>query len=72
VYIGARVRLRDLDTDEEVEYLVVAPPEADYEENKISIESPIGKSLVGHAAGDRIEIKVPAGILAYQILSISR
>jgi transcription elongation factor GreA len=72
VYVGARVKLKDLDTEEEMEYLMVAPPEANYEENKISIESPIGKSLMGHAVGDKVEIKVPAGVLMYQVLAISR
>lgn len=72
VYIGAKVSLRDMDTQDEMEYVMVAPPEANYEENKISIESPIGKSLMGHVVGDEIQIQVPAGILVYRILKISR
>jgi len=50
----------------------VAPPEADYAKSKISIESPIGKALMGLAAGDVVEIKVPAGVLKYRVLSIRR
>ena len=72
VYVGAKVKLLDKDTDEVLEYLMVSPPEADYAQNKLSMESPIGKALMGHKVGDVIEIKVPAGLLTYQILEISR
>ena len=72
VYVGAKVKLLDKDTDEVLEYLIVSPPEADYAQNKLSMESPIGKALMGHKVGDLIEIKVPAGLLTYQILEISR
>lgn len=72
IYVGAQVKLRDEDTEEEMNYLLVSPPEADYAQNKISIESPIGKALMGHKAGDMIEIQVPAGLLKYKILQISR
>lgn len=72
VYIGARVKMLDEDTAEESEYILVSPPEADYMQNKLSIESPIGKALMGHAPGDIVEIRVPAGILKYKITAISR
>jgi transcription elongation factor GreA len=72
VYIGAIVALKDSDTDEEFTYQMVSPEEADYENNKISITSPIGKGLLGHAAGEKLAIPVPSGILNYQILSIKR
>lgn len=72
VYVGAMVRLRDQDNDEELEYMMVSPPEADYEKNRISIASPIGKSLLGHQVGDIVEIQVPAGILTYKVLEIRR
>jgi len=72
VYVGALVKLLDKDTEEVVEYVMVSPPEADYAQNKISMESPIGKALMGHKEGDVVEISVPAGILTYQIIKISR
>jgi transcription elongation factor GreA len=72
VYVGAQVKLLDKDTEEEVTYILVSPAEADYSLNKISMESPIGKSLMGRKEGDVVEIKVPAGILTYQIVAISR
>ena len=72
IYIGAKVKLRDVDSGEELEYQFVAPPEADYAQNKISVESPIGKSLLGRKVGDVAEITVPAGILRYQVVEINR
>ena len=72
VYIGAIVKLRDLDNDEDLEYMLVSPEEADFDQNKISIFSPIGKGLMGHAAGETLNIKVPSGTLKYKILKIKR
>ena len=71
-YVGATVRLQDLDTDEECAYILVSPPEADYEQNKISIESPIGKALLGRAEKEEVTVTVPAGTLRYRILKITR
>jgi transcription elongation factor GreA len=72
VYIGACVKLQDQDTLEESAYTLVSPPEADYTQNKLSIESPIGRALLGRKAGETVEIQVPAGILRYKIIEISR
>ena len=72
VYIGAIVTLEDLDTDEKMKYMLVSPEESNYEQNKISISSPIGKGLLGHKAGETLDIKVPAGNLNYKILKIER
>ena len=72
VYIGAKVTLQDLDTQEKLQYTMVSPVEANYEEGKISIISPVGKALMGRKAGEAAEIQVPAGILKYKILKIER
>lgn len=72
VYVGATVKLKDEDAQEELEYIMVSPPEADYAQNKISIESPIGKALMGQEEGAAVKINVPAGILSYKILKITR
>ena len=72
VFIGAVVTLEDVDSDEELTYMLVSPEEASYEENKISIFSPIAKGLLGHKAGETLEIKVPAGTLKYKIKKIKR
>ncbi len=72
VYILSRVRLKDLKSNNSCEYLLVAPEEANYEENKISVTSPIGKALLGKKKGDAVDIMVPAGMLKYQIEDINR
>lgn len=71
-YIGATVKLTDMNTDEELEYTLVSDAEADYLENKISVNSPIGKGLLGHRVEDIVDIEVPAGVKRYKILGISR
>ena len=72
VYIGATVELLDLKSDRKLVYTLVAPEEADFEAGKISTTSPIGKGLLGHSEEEEVEIKVPAGILNYRIVSITR
>ncbi len=72
VFIGAKVGLTDLDTQEELEYLLVSKEEADYDHGKISIDSPVGKALMQRKIEDVVEIKVPAGIIRYKITKITR
>jgi transcription elongation factor GreA len=72
VWIGATVKLKDLGSGEELKYTLVSEEEADYLQGKISISSPVGKGLLGHKENDIVQIKVPAGILRYKILKISR
>lgn len=72
VYILSKVKLKDIKTNEVVSYILVSPEEADFEQNKISVTSPIGKGLMGKTEGTIIKIPVPAGTLEYKILEISR
>lgn len=72
IYILSRVKLKDLKTDDLYEYLLVAPEEANFEANKISVTSPIGKALLGRKKGEAVDISVPAGMLKYQIVDINR
>jgi len=72
VLIGAKVQLRDLDSDEVIEYTLVSGEEADYNEGKISVSSPVGSALLNHKVKDIVEIKVPVGTIKYEILNISR
>nr|MBN2277811.1 transcription elongation factor GreA [candidate division Zixibacteria bacterium] len=71
-YLFARVLVRDLDDDEEIEYTLAPPEETDIDNDVISIQSPIGKALLGKAVGDKIKVKVPVGEIAYEIMKISR
>ena len=72
IYFGTYADLKNLKTGDKVTFTFVAQDEADIVNNKISIQSPIGKALLGHAVGDKVEIKVPAGVLTYQVLNIGR
>jgi transcription elongation factor GreA len=72
IYILSRVKLIDLKTNENCEYLLVSPEESDFEENKISVTSPIGKALLGKTKGETVEIKVPVGVLKYKITDVNR
>ena len=72
VLIGAKVKLKDLDSGEEIEYVLVSEEEADYSAGKISVTSPVGEALLGHKEGEAIKIKVPAGTLRYKVLKITR
>ncbi|MCU0411983.1 MAG: transcription elongation factor GreA [Bacteroidetes bacterium] len=72
VYILSLVKVQDSRTKEVIEYRLVATEEADFDKNKISVTSPIGKGLLGKAQGDVVKITVPAGSLEYKILEINR
>jgi transcription elongation factor GreA len=72
VYLGARVKLLDLDENEEEEYRIVTSLETDAALGAISTESPVGRALLGHKVGDEVSVQVPRGSLRYRILEISR
>ena len=72
IYIGAIVTLKDLESDEKMKYMMVSPEESNFEDNKISVLSPIGKALMGHSKGEELDIEIPAGALKYKVLKIER
>lgn len=72
IYILSKVKLRDLKTNELVNYMLVSPEESNFEEDKISVTSPLGRGLLGKTAGETVKIPVPVGTLEYKILEISR
>ena len=75
VSIGMRVRIlaEGDDEDEAEEYDITGSTEADMDMNRISDESPVGAALVGHKAGDEVEVTLPNGnIIGYKILSVAR
>jgi transcription elongation factor GreA len=71
VSILTKVTLINLDTKKEITYQIVSEKEADLKLKKISAASPIGNGLLGKAAGDIVEIKVPAGIIKFRIENIT-
>ena len=72
VSVGTSVRVKDVDTGDEDVSAIVGEEESDPYENKISNESPVGAGLLGAKRGDVVSIEIPAGILRYEILDITR
>ncbi len=70
--IGTTVTVRDLDFEEDIEYILVGSNEANALENKISDQSPIGRAIIGAKVGDILSIAIPQGTMRIQILSISK
>lgn len=72
VYILSVVKVLDIASEEEITFTLVSPEEADFELDKISVTSPIGNALLGKRINETIEINVPAGLLKYRIIEISK
>ena len=70
-YIGAKLTILDLDTEDEFKYTLVGQDEANALDGLISVTSPVGKSLLGHKKDDIVEVEVPAGKLNYKIIKIT-
>ena len=70
VTLGSNVMVKDLDEDFEDKYEIVGSQEANPREGRISDDSPVGKGLIGHRAGDSVTIQVPAGEIRLEILSV--
>ena len=70
VKFGAKVKLIDLDTEEESHYQIVGDIESDFKEKKISISSPIARALIGKCIGDEVEVTTPGGTKCYEIIGV--
>ena len=70
VSLGSRVRLKDVDANETVEYHIVGSAEANPAEQKLSNESPVGKAILGRKKGETVEVAAPRGSLKFKILDI--
>ena len=70
VSIGAKVRLKDVDANQTVEYTIVGSAEANPSELKLSNESPVGKAIIGKKKGETVEVSAPRGSLKYKIMDI--
>lgn len=70
VIFGVTVTLLNIDTDEEVKYQIVGDDEADIKNNRISVNSPIARGLIGKEVDSEIEIKTPGGIVEYEIIAV--
>ncbi len=72
INIGCKVKLLDIEYNEEIEYKIVGSTEANSLKGKISNESPVGKALIGKKAGAVVDVETQAGVLKYKILEIQR
>lgn len=72
VFILSKVKIRNISNKSEMEYTIVAENEADLKAKKISIDSPIGKGLLGKKVGDIADVSTPNGIIKFEVIDISR
>ena len=72
INIGCKVKVFDVDEDEEMEFKIVGSTEANSLQNKISNESPVGQALMGKKAGDVVDVETQAGVIQYKVLEIQR
>jgi len=71
-YIMSRVTVKNHNVGKDITYTLVSAQEADFTLRKISVESPIGKALLGKSVGDIVEVEVPAGTLKLELLELGR
>ena len=72
VSVGLTITVKDLDTGDDEVYTIVGATESDPFEGKISNESAVGKTLLGHKKGDVVDVEVPDGFIRYEIINIER
>ena len=70
VQFGAHLKLSNIDSGDEVSYQVVGPDEANIDQGRISVASPLARALLGHYVGDEVKVSLPAGERTYEILDI--
>ncbi|MEP6600424.1 MAG: transcription elongation factor GreA [Nitrospirota bacterium] len=70
VVFGATVTVKDLQSDKEQRYTLVGQDEADLKNGKISVQSPVGRALIGKRVGDTLEVQTPAKVAEYKVLNI--
>lgn len=71
VAFGARVRLSNVESGEEVQYWIVGPVEANTDNGSISVVSPLAKQLIGREVGDEVKVRTPGGMRTYEVLEIT-
>jgi transcription elongation factor GreA len=71
VDIGARVTIRDAEYGDQETYTIVGSTEVNPTDGRISYRSPIGRALMSHRRGERVQVETPAGIVTFEILSIA-
>ena len=72
INVGCKVKLLDMEYNEEMEFYIVGSTEANSLQNKISNESPVGHALIGRGVGDVVDVETQAGVIQYKVLEIQR
>ena len=72
INVGCKVKLHDVEFDEELEFSIVGSTEANSLLGKISNESPLGMALIGKKVGEVVEVEAPSGVMQYKVLDIQR
>ena len=72
INIGCKVKVYEIDEDEEMEFKIVGSTEANSLQNKISNESPVGQALLGKKVGDVVDVETQVGVIQYKVLEIQR
>lgn len=72
INVGCKVKVYEVDFDEEMEFKIVGSTEANSLQNKISNESPVGKALIGKKVGDVVDVETQVGTIQYKVLEIQR
>lgn len=70
IIFGATVKVEDIDSGEEKQFTLLGPDEADFAKGSISINSPVGRALLGHEVGEEVTIEIPKGRVTYEIIDI--
>jgi len=72
VHVGSLVKVENISMGREQEFRIIGSNESNPKENKISDESPVGKALLGKKVGDMVEVEVPAGLITFKVLAVSK
>ena len=72
INVGCKVKVKDLEYDEDMEFYIVGSTEANSLQNKISNESPVGQALIGKKVGDVVDVEIQVGVIQYEVLEIQR
>ena len=72
ISVGCKVKVYDVEYEEEIEFKIVGSTEANSLEGKISNESPVGKALIGAKKGQTVKVEMPSGVMEYKVLEIER
>lgn len=72
VHVGSLVKVENISMGKEQEFRIIGSNESNPKEGKISDESPIGKALLGKKVGDMVEVEVPAGLMTFKVLGVSK